>query len=97
MTYYISGPMSGIDELNKPAFEAATRRLNLKLHNAISPLDLPTVGEPYGTILARDVAYICTHADALYMLSGWEYSPGARAEHAVAMALNLLIVYEGGV
>ena len=37
------------------------------------------------------------HADALYMLHGWEHSLGARAEHAVAVALTLPIAYEGSV
>lgn len=27
-------------------------------------------------------------ADAIYMLNGWEASPGARGEHAVAMAMK---------
>jgi hypothetical protein len=27
-------------------------------------------------------------ADAIYMLKGWEASPGARGEHAVAMAMQ---------
>lgn len=27
-------------------------------------------------------------ADAIYMLKGWEKSPGARGEHAVAMAMQ---------
>lgn len=27
-------------------------------------------------------------ADAIYMLKGWEQSPGARAEHAVAVAMK---------
>jgi hypothetical protein len=27
-------------------------------------------------------------ADAIYMLKGWEASPGARGEHAVAMAMK---------
>ena len=40
---------------------------------------------------------ICRHADALYMLKGWEHSLGARAEHAVAVALRLPIAYEGSV
>lgn len=39
-------------------------------------------------------------ADAIYMLKGWEASPGARGEHAVAMAMKTKypeyeIIYEG--
>lgn len=34
-----------------------------------------------------DVARVI-EADAIYMLSGWEASPGARGEHAVAVAMK---------
>ncbi len=32
--------------------------------------------------------------DAIYMLPGWENSTGARAEHEVALAAGLLVLYE---
>ena len=44
--------------------------------------------------LEYDLSWICRKADTLYMLTGWEHSGGARAEHAVAAALNLKIIYE---
>ena len=44
--------------------------------------------------LAVDLGYICLHADAIYMLKGWEHSKGANAEHAAAKALGLQIMYE---
>ena len=96
MTYYISGPMSGIDELNRPAFAHAAGSLYLAGHVPISPFDLQVEeSETYRLQLGRDLVAICGKADAIYMLSGWEHSPGARAEHAVAVALELPIAYEG--
>ena len=98
MTYYISGPMTGIAELNQPAFTVATHYLHLREHNVITPFDmLRTSLDTYRQQLRRDLVAICGKADALYMLSGWQHSPGARAEHAVAVALQLPIVYEGDV
>ena len=94
MTYYISGPMTGIAQLNKPAFRAAEARLAPPGDCAISPFDLSTNGYDYRALLACDIAYLFAQADALYMLKGWEHSPGARAEHAVAVALELPIRYE---
>lgn len=44
--------------------------------------------------LLRDVVAICDHCTAIYMMSGWEKSKGARAEHALAKALGLDIYYE---
>ena len=94
MTYYISGPMSGIADLNRPSFMAAADHLYSRGHAAM----LPEWHEPtYRRALTIDLQNICRHADAIYMLTGWEHSPGARAEHAVAVALNLPIAYEGSV
>ena len=43
--------------------------------------------------LADDTAFICKEATAIAMLPGWEKSNGARAEHALAVALGLEIIY----
>jgi hypothetical protein len=42
--------------------------------------------------LGEDLAWICEHADAVYLLPGWETSKGATAERAVALALGLFVV-----
>ena len=95
MTYYISGPMSGLADLNRQAFTDAAARLYQQGHLTISPFHLSArVPDTYRKQLKRDLVAICGKADAIYMLEGWEYSPGAWAEHAVALALKLKIVYE---
>lgn len=38
-------------------------------------------------VFGWDVAKVI-EADAIYMLEGWQYSPGACAEHAVAVAMK---------
>lgn len=50
-----------------------------------------------GLTLARkcflhDTHYICTTADAIYVLPGWETSRGAKAERALGEAIGLKIV-----
>lgn len=50
-----------------------------------------------GLSLARkcflhDTHYICTTADAVALLPGWETSKGARAERALAEAIGLKVI-----
>ena len=45
--------------------------------------------------LAADTQFICLSADAIALLPGWERSQGACAEHALARALGLRIIYLG--
>lgn len=42
--------------------------------------------------LGHDTAWICQHADAVYLLPGWQKSKGATAERALGVALGLEIV-----
>lgn len=42
--------------------------------------------------LGHDTAWICQHADAIYLLPGWEQSKGATAERALGIALGLEII-----
>lgn len=44
--------------------------------------------------LGDDTAWICAEGEGIYMLKGWEASKGAKAEHALAEALGLEIMYE---
>lgn len=46
------------------------------------------------TALKKDLSWIATYATHIYMLKGWEFSKGAKAEHALAVALGLEIMYE---
>ena len=42
--------------------------------------------------LGSGAAWICAHADAIYLLPGWEQSKGATAERALGIALGLEIL-----
>ena len=46
------------------------------------------------TALMWDLGWIATNATHIYMLKGWERSKGANAEHALAVALGLEIIYQ---
>ena len=45
--------------------------------------------------LGDDIAWICSTADAVALLPGWENSKGANAEKATAEALGLEVIYLG--
>ena len=91
MTYYISGPMTGKADNNWPAFERAAASLKALGHIAALPI---REDYPYKDLLYEDIAFIVQTAEAIFMLKGWENSPAARAEHAVAVAIKLPIRYE---
>ena len=86
--------MTGLTGLNQAQFGLAGERLYRQGHTIITPFDLNVSAGTYRQQMKRDLVAICGKADALYMLEGWEHSPGARAEHAVAVAIKLPIRYE---
>lgn len=98
MKYYLAGPMSGMDQGNFPAFDAAAAYLRNTLHyDIVSPAELddedirirvltntPT-GLTWGDFLARDVKIVADECDGIIFLPGWEKSRGARLEAFVAL------------
>ena len=90
---YISGPMRGYPELNHPAFFAAESAVEL-LGEVVSPARMGVVpGFSQRDYAKRDLAVIL-ECDDMYMLTGWEFSWGARAEHAVARWIGLKMHYQ---
>lgn len=89
MKLYISGPMSGYDDDNEPAFRAAAASLQANGYDSIVPHDLdkdfPT--STWGEALGRDVRILAddTTIDGIVLLEGWEQSDGARVEVLTAL------------
>ena len=102
-TIYIAGPMRGLPNHNREAFNAAARRLAAEGWDAINPADISSVFGvfllPFNERLLRAVMdaelAAIPHLDAIYLLRGWEWSEGARAELAVALAHGLMVMVEG--
>ena len=89
---YISGPMAGNVDLNKPAFDAAAEKLRAMGHVVFNP----AAGSPnrsYREALEYDLVWMCREAQAIAMLPGWRCSSGAKVEHALAAALRLDIYF----
>jgi hypothetical protein len=93
---YIAGPMTGIQELNFPAFHAEAARLRAAGHEAVNPAEInPDQGAEWHTCMRGDIAQLVT-CDAIHMLPGWETSRGATLEHHIATALGLTISHAEG-
>lgn len=94
MKIYIAGPMRGLPLFNVPAFNEAEQALLTLGHEPFNPGHIdPSL--PIRQMFAIDMDWITREAEAIYMLRGWETSRGARAEHALAVAIDLPIFYQG--
>ncbi len=104
MRVYIAGPMSGHDDLNEPAFREVAHVLWSEGREPMIPHDIaprehdgscPTTyaaaeaQHDAACYLRADLAWMVTHADAVYFLPGWRASCGARHERYVAQACGI--------
>ena len=84
MRVYISGPMTGIPEYNRAAFEEAYWRLAMDGRQPVNPWSLGEVkGWTHFNYMRRDIVALAA-CDAIYMLPRWWRSRGARKEWLVA-------------
>ena len=107
MKIYLAGPMRGIPKFNFPAFEFAVQRLRWQGHEVFSPAEkgeevvLETTPEIQNSMKFRrkvfelDTRWICQQAEAVALLPGWDKSPGARAERALAEAIGINVIILG--
>lgn len=86
---YIAGPMTGLPELNFPAFHAAAAALREQGLTVINPAEInPDVGADWIDCMRADIQQLVT-CDGIYLLPGWEKSRGAKLEHHIADALGM--------
>ena len=95
---YISGPISNIENYNRPNFEDAARKLSYMGYQVISPMN-----NPKGLTEAQYMAISMVNlplADLVVELPNAEHSKGAMAERALAEKLNIPVVslhdFQGG-
>ncbi len=85
-TVYISGPITGFPDNNKPAFDAMHARIIAAGHIPVNPhlicASLPA-GSSHQEYMRVCIAHLVV-TDAIIMLPCWENSKGARAEYMVA-------------
>ena len=91
---YVAGPMTGLADYNKPAFDAAAVEL-ARSYVVLNPAR--NYGGYQGMTHAQYMRYSIHQlliADAVYMLKGWMDSTGARVEYEVALSLGLEVHFE---
>lgn len=93
MTIYIAGPMTGYPDYNRPAFDAKAAELRAKGHRVLNPADIKPMPE-YSNYWPINKAML-DGSDAIYLLNGWEASPGTRKEFNYAGQHNINIMFEG--
>ena len=100
---YITGPMTGIEDLNGPEFDKAEEFIDESSKYTSAGFNPYQAGRMLGwdektplKTIAHTLLLDLVNCDAIYMLRGWEQSKGARAEHAVAVWIGLEIMYQGG-
>lgn len=83
--------MTGLPELNFPAFASAARQLRSYGYDVVSPAEInpdPTV--PWHQCMRADIKALCD-CDGIALLVGWEKSSGAQLELHIAHRLGLEI------
>ena len=93
MKIYISGPMTGYDEWNYPAFHEAAKQLREAGHYVFNPAEAfgGATHLSYADYMRNDIHAIL-QVDAIAVLPGWENSKGAKLETAIAEVLGLPIL-----
>lgn len=95
-TIYIAGPMTGLPDLNFPAFAAEAARLRALGHEVINPAEInPDKHLSWRECMMTDIAAL-VFCDAIQLLPGWHKSAGANLEFHVAQRLGLTISFAPG-
>lgn len=97
MIVYVAGPMTGLPDYNRAAFDAAADLLHEAGHETRNPAGLSRAVERDGqhidehprTWYLRHALRLLLDSDGVALLDGWEASAGARLEHAIATELGI--------
>lgn len=101
---YLSGPMTGLPDYNRQAFNEAEKRLKdmgaYAVFNPASKNIAPRVTHfTHEAYMCRDLHILTQHEygtpmfGVIAMLPGWSTSKGASLEHQIAMAIGLEVMY----
>lgn len=87
MKVYISGPMTGYENLNREAFFEAEEKLEAMGWESVHTVGLPD-GLAYEKYLEKSLEFL-KGCDVICLLEGWEESKGALMEYGYAKSRGL--------
>lgn len=88
---YLSGPRSGLPDLNFSAFHAMTTNLRAGGHIVTNPAEINPEGGTWTDCMRRNIVALMD-CDTVATLPGWEHSKGARLEVLIAERLGMTVV-----
>lgn len=90
---YLAGPMTGYEEYNYPAFEAAEKGLRALGYEVVSPREISLAhgSNDWAFCLKEDIREL-VHCNAIVTLEGWVQSKGATLECYIAWRLKIPIL-----
>lgn len=97
MKVYISGKITGIEAQAPALFEKAENYLFANGIEPINPLKIPhTHDKTWLSYMKADIIALM-NCDAIFMLTNWHQSNGAKIEHLLAIKLGYEVIYEAEV
>ena len=90
MKLYIAGPMTGVEEENRPEFNRVASTLRQQGHEVVNPAELDSLGDgiPWDECMRRDIPHLLA-CEAVCVLPGWFQSRGAKLEVFIASMLSM--------
>ena len=89
---YLSGPMTGLPDLNFPAFNTAAAVLRAKGCAVTNPAEInPDGKKTWHACMRADIKALCD-CSTIALLPGWENSTGAHLEIHLAHRLGMRVV-----
>lgn len=91
-TIYLSGPMTGMPDMNFPAFNDAAKLWREEGYRVINPAEVvPDTTLSWEQCMRHDIKALM-ECDMLVLLPGWESSKGAHLEVHIAHRVGMTIL-----
>lgn len=88
---YLSGPMTGLPELNFPSFHAQADRLRALGYDVVNPAEInPDASMAWNECMRADIKAL-VDCDVIALLPGWTTSTGAHLELHISHRIGIQV------